>query len=101
MPYQPHYRHTIHDTTTYARYSRPRREHEDGTYEIHLIKSSDPSYIPEDAEAWPLYYRSIITILAAHPDIHRQCIEAVEVTRTQLQGRENRDIPPNSRPLFF
>ena len=101
MPYQPQSRHALRETTTYSRYSHPRRDHEDGTYEIHLIKASDPAYIPEDAEAWPLYYRAIINTLCAHPDIHRQCIAAVENTRAELQGRQNRDIPPGTRPLFF
>ena len=97
MPYQPQHRNNLRETTTYSRYSHPRRLHDDGSYEIHLIKSSDPAYIPDQPEVWPIHYRAVVDVLLEHPDVHRQCVEAVEKVAAQLEGRENRDIPPGSR----
>ncbi len=55
MLYQPVYRYALLPDQAHSAYSRPRRDHEDGSYEIHLIKSGNPSYIPADFEVWPIY----------------------------------------------
>ena len=60
MPYQPIYRYALLLDPAYSAYSRPRRDHENGSYEIHLIKSGNPSYIPADFEVWPIYYNAIM-----------------------------------------
>lgn len=82
---------------TSSAFSRPRRERPDGSYEIHLVKSQDPAYIPTDLEA--LCYRAIIDYLVPHRAIHTEVLKAVEGTRAKLAGLENRErpgsIPPN------
>ena len=51
MPYQPIGRYHLLPGLTYSAFSRPRREQPDGTYQIHLVKSQNPAYIPSDLEA--------------------------------------------------
>ena len=67
MSYQPIYRYALLPDQAYSAYSRPRRDHEDGSYEIHPIKSGNPSYIPADFEVWPIYYNAIMKVLFEHP----------------------------------
>ena len=50
MPYQPIYRYALLPDQDCSAYSRPRRDHEDGSYEIH---------IPADFEVWLIYYNTI------------------------------------------
>ena len=100
MPYQPIYRYALLPDPAYSAYSRPRRDHEDGSYEIHLIKSGNPSYIPADFEVWPIYYNAIMEVLFEHPDVHDAAVEAAKQTAEKLKGLENRDIPPGSRPIL-
>ena len=97
MPYQPLSIYQHLPTPTYSAFSRPRHDTA-GTYEIHLVRSEDPSYIPEDFEAWPLYQRRIIEFLRKYPDIHREAVQAVNQLREELKGRENPAIPPGTQP---
>ena len=69
MPYQPISRYHLLPSLTYSAFSRPRREQPDGTYQIHLVKSQNPAYIPSD-------------------------LEAIRETRKKLAGLENLDVPP-------
>ena len=101
MPYQPTYRYALLPDQAYSAYSRPRRDHEDGSYEIHLIKSGNPSYILADFEAWPIYYNAIMKVLIQHPDVHDAAVAAAREIGQKLKGLENRDIPPGSRPIVW
>ena len=100
MPYQPIYRYALLPDQANSAYSRPRRDHEDGSYEIHLIKSGNPSYIPADFEVWPIYYNAIMKVPFEHPDVHDAAVEAANLTAEKLKGLENRDIPPGFRPIL-
>ena len=100
MPYQPTYRYALLPDQAYSAYSCPRRDHEDGSYEIHLIKSGNPSYILADFEAWPIYYNAIMKVLVQHPDVHDAAVAAAREIGQKLKGLENRDIPPGSRPIL-
>ena len=64
MPYQPDHLYKTLPNPQSSAFSRPRRDAL-GSYEIHFIKSEDPTYIPEDFEAWPLYHRSILDLLGS------------------------------------
>lgn len=96
-----------HPRTTYSpptppvpsNFSRPRREASDGTYEIRLIHSQDPAYIPSDLEAWPIYYQAILNVLLAHPEAQAAAVAAIRQTRLKLTGLQNIDVPPGSMPL--
>ena len=99
MPYQPISRYHLLPGLTYSAFSRPRREQPDGTYEIHLVKSQNPAYIPSDLEAWPIYYEAIQETLVNYPDAHDAAIEAIRETRKKLIGLENLDVPPGTMPL--
>ena len=99
MPYQPIGRYHLLPGLTYSAFSRPRREQPDGTYQIHLIKSQNPAYIPSDLEAWPIYYEAIQEALVNFPDAHAAAIEAIQATRKTLVGLENLDVPPGTMPL--
>ena len=81
-------------------FSRPRRDAQ-GSYEIHFIKSEDPTYIPEDFEAWPLYHRCILDLLGQYPAIFQEAIQAVSQVREKLKGLENRHLPPGSGPKIW
>ena len=74
MPDQPIGRYHLLPELTYSAFSRPRREQPDGTYQIHLVKSQNPAYIPSD-------------------------LEAIRETRKKLAGLENLDVPPGTMPL--
>ena len=100
MPYQPIYRYALLPDQANSAYSHPRRDHEDGSYEIHLIKSGNPSYIPADFEVWPIYYNAIMKVPFEHPDVHDAAVEAANLTAEKLKGLENRDIPPGFRPIL-
>ena len=67
-------------------------------YQIHLVKSQNPAYIPSDLEAWPIYYEAIQEALANYPDAHDAAIEAIRETRKQFTGLENLDVPPAPCP---
>ena len=97
MPYQHTYRYALLPDQAYSAYSRPRRDHEDGSYEIHLINSGNLCYIPADFEVWPIYYNTIMKVLFQHPDVHDAAVAAVRETAQKLTGLENRDIPPALR----
>ena len=99
MPYQPISRYHLLPGLTYSAFSRPRREQPDGTYQIHLVKSQNPAYIPSDLEAWPIYYEAIQETLVNYPDAHDAAIEAIRETRKKLAGLENLDVPPGTMPL--
>ena len=90
MLYQPASRYHLLPGLTYSAFSRPRREQPDGTYQIHLVKSQNPAYIPSDLEAWPIYYEAIQETLVNYPDA---AIEAIRETRKKLAGLENLDSP--------
>ena len=94
MPYQPIYRYALLPDQAYSAYSRPRRDHEDGSYEIHLIKSGNPSYIPADFEVWPIYYNAIMKVLFEHPDVHDAAVAAANLTQRARKPRHS------SRPIL-
>ena len=100
MPYQPIYRYALLPDQANSAYSRPRRDHEDGSYEIHLIKSGNPSYIPADFEVWPIYYHAIMKVPFEHPDVHDAAVAAAKQPAEKLTGLETRDIPHGSRPIL-
>jgi hypothetical protein len=56
-------------------------------YEIHLIKTHDPAYIPPDNEAWPLYYQVIVDALNAFPEAHHAVQNAVTDFVEKIKGR--------------
>ena len=99
MPYQPVSRYQLLSLPTYSAFSRPYREKPDGTYEVRLIKSTDPAYIPSDLEGWPIYYQAVHDVLLQHPAAHTAAVEAIRRTRKELTGFENLDAPPGSMPL--
>ena len=98
MPYQPLSRYQLLSLPTYSAFSRPYRDRPDGTYEIHLVKSQNPAYIPSDLEAWPIYYQAIIDVLMAHPEAQASALQAIRDTRQKLAGLENLDAPPAPCP---
>ena len=100
MTYQPQSVYQLLPGVDYSAYSRPRRERPDGSYEIHLIKSDDPDYLPPDAEIWPLYQQAILGVLRHYPEAHQAAVDAYKKLKLELQGRENRDVPPGSRPQW-
>ena len=59
MPYQPVHFYQLLPAQAYSVFSRPRRAPQ-ASYEIHFVKSTDPHYIPDDLEAWPLYHRCLL-----------------------------------------
>jgi hypothetical protein len=66
-------------------------------YEIHLIKTHDPAYIPPDNEAWPLYYQVIVDALHPYPDAHQAVRRAVTAFIQKIKGRRAiLPLPPNS-----
>ena len=90
--------HQFRTDTPPSAYS-PKRTHGNQTYEIHLVKSDSPAYIPSDLETWPIFYEAILKVLMKHPAAHAAAIEAIHSTRKTLQGLENRDVPPGTMPL--
>jgi hypothetical protein len=88
----PHYE--LRETPESSTYSRPRREHEDGSYEIHLVKASDPHYIPGDMEIWPIYHPAVSDVLRRYPEAAKAAVEACLRIRTEYTGRKNRDRTP-------
>lgn len=85
--------------STYSLFSSPPSGPE-ASYQIHLVASTDPAYIPEDFEAWPIYYHTIVDTLRQFPEAHDATVEAVRQKRQELKGLENRKIPPGTRPRF-
>ena len=49
----PIYRYGLLPDQAYSAYSRPRLDHEDGSYEIHLIKSGNPLTFPLTSKSGP------------------------------------------------
>ena len=92
MPYQPQARYGLIQSTTYSAYSRPRRDHDDGTYEIHLVKSTNPQYIPNDLEIWPLYHQAIIQAVEEFPEASKAAYAAYCKVQKEYEGRKNRDM---------
>ena len=93
MPYRAlsHYQHL--SLPTYSSCSRPYREQTDGTYEVRLIKSSNPAYIPSDLEGWPIYNQAVPDVLLKHNAAHTATVEAIRRTRKELTGLENAEAP--------
>jgi hypothetical protein len=81
------------DATTNSRYSRPRHEHPDGSYEIHLVKADDPGYIPGDIELWPIFHSRILQAIRPFPDATRAAHDAYLQVLKDHTGRKNRDVP--------
>jgi hypothetical protein len=98
MTYSHRSGHAFLDAPASSAFSRPRRERPDGSYEIHLVKANDPTYMPGDLEVWPLYYRAIVDCLVPYRDAHDAVLKAFRDTRAKLTGFENRDAPPGSTP---
>jgi hypothetical protein len=93
MPrYQPIARYQLRETPTNSTYSHPQRNHDDGSYEIHLVKASDPHYIPGDMEIWPIYHRAVSDALRRFPEAAKAAVEACLRVRDEYTGRKNRDL---------
>jgi hypothetical protein len=92
MAYELRARYELRDDTTHSTYSRPQPAHDDGTYEIHLVKASDPDYIPADLEIWPLYYRAIGDALRDYPDAYKAASAAYLKVRQEHQGKTRCDF---------
>ena len=93
MPYQPLARYELLPEVAYSTYSRPRRVHPDGSYEIHLVKAADPNYIPHDYEAWPLFQSAILAAIEKHPAASNDAYQAYLKVREKLTGKHNPDSP--------
>ena len=59
----------------------------DTEYEVHVIKTSDPGYVPPDQEAWPLYYPIILKALEAFPGALDAVIKDVTAFCAHIRGR--------------
>jgi hypothetical protein len=88
----PIYRNQVRTGTTYSTFSRPSL-HSEGTYEIHLVKSDDPDYIPADMELWPMYHSAILGALHKFPEAHRAATAAFTNLQQQVKGKENLHLP--------
>lgn len=62
-------------------------------YEIHLVRTADPAYLPPDSEAWPLYYQATIQALKAFPEAFQAARSAVSLVCEQIRG--HRALPPH------
>jgi hypothetical protein len=92
----PNQRLTPHDLVPRGRcskYSAPRREHPDGSYEIHLVKADSPHYIPGDIEIWPVYHTAILDAIQTFPEAAAAAFAAYTKVREEYAGRRNRDLP--------
>jgi len=76
-----------------SRYARPRREHPDGSYEIHLVRADDPFYIPGDIELWPIFHSRILQAIGDFPDALQAALAAYQQVHQEFVGRKNRDVP--------
>ncbi len=66
-------------------------------YEIHLVRTADPAYLPPDQEAWPLYYHAAMEALHHFPEAFAAVIDAVSHFADRLQGRRAlAPVPPNT-----
>jgi hypothetical protein len=92
MPYQPTARYQLIESATYSAYSRPRRDHADGSYEIHLVKATDPHYIPGEMEIWPIFHDAINQALEDHPAAAQAAVAACRQVQKEYEGRKNRDL---------
>ncbi len=95
----PIHRHHLQPTAIHSLFSSLPPAPEAG-YQIHLVPADDPAYLPADFEVWPIYYRTIVSALRQFPEAHDATVEAVRRKRQELQGLQNRDIPPGSRPRY-
>ncbi len=93
MPYLPLALYHLLPEPAISQYSRPRREHPDGSYEIHLVRASDPLYIPGDIELWPIFHTRILQAIGDFPDALQAALEAYTQVRQEYTGRKNRDVP--------
>ena len=92
MSYTPQARYELLADASYSHYSRPRRDHPDGSYEIHLVKASNPQYIPNDLELWPIYHQAIIGAVEKFPEAADAAYAAFCKVQKQYEGRKNRDM---------
>jgi hypothetical protein len=69
------------------------------SYEIHLVKSDDPDYIPADQEVWPIYQSAIVAALRNFPEAHQAALAAFKQKQQEIKGRENRTSPRGKGPL--
>lgn len=76
-----------------SKYSPPRRDHPDGSYEIHLVRAADPHYIPGDIELWPIFHSRILNAIADFPDALQAAHDAYTQAVQEYTGRKNRDLP--------
>ena len=91
MTYAPQARYELVPREEFSRYSRPRRVHPDGSYEIHLVPAADPHYIPNDLEVWPLYHQALNKVMFQFPDAAEAALKAYGLLREKLTGLQNRD----------
>ncbi len=92
MTYAPQAHYELVPSGEFSRYSRPRRVHPDGSYEIHLVQAADPHYIPNDLEVWPLYHQAVNQVMFRFPEAAEAALEAYRVLREKLTGLQNRDL---------
>ena len=78
--------HTYHPTCHFSPYGLD-PDTPEADYEVHLIRTHDPAYIPPDSEAWPLYYQVIVDALRAFPDAERSVRRAVTMFVEKIKGR--------------
>jgi hypothetical protein len=86
----------LHSESRFSLHSRPPAA-ADANYEIHLVKSDDPDYIPADMEVWPIYHSAILAALHNFPEARSAAVAAFKQKQQEIKGRENRDAPRGSR----
>ena len=62
-------------------------------YEIRLIRTANPAYLPPDSEAWPLYYQAAVESPKAFPAAFEAVLAAVQLVCDQIRG--HRALPPD------
>ena len=55
-------------------------------YEIHLIRATDPTYIPPDSELWPLYFTKVFEIVQRHPAVRDEISAAIHPLCEKVKG---------------
>jgi hypothetical protein len=91
MIYHPVACYQLRSRTELSIYSSLLPQH-DGDYEIHLVKASDPRYIPDDFEIWPIYQQAILAAIEKFPAASDAAYEAYLKVQKEYEGRKNRLI---------
>ena len=91
MIYQSIARYELNKEAAFSVYSRPRQVH-DGDYKIHLVKSDDPLYVPDDFEIWPIYQQAILNAINKFPAASEAAYEAYLKVQKDSEGLKNRNL---------